>query len=254
MFLLKNKERNEDMPIIYGRNAVKELILSEKTINKVYLQKGLRELGEIKKIALDKKIIVVDSDKFKLDKLAEGGTHQGIIASYTEYTYYDVEDILEYSKSKNENPFIIILDKIEDPHNLGAIIRTAECMGVHGIIIAKRNACAITDTVEKVAAGACSYMRVARVANITETLKKLKKEGIWVYGLDMDGETEIYNYDLGGPIAIVVGNEGEGISRLVKENCDAILKIPMRGTINSLNASVSVGMTIYEVSRQNATK
>lgn len=238
------------MPIVYGRNPVKELIDSDKTINKIYIQKGLKDLGELKKLALNKKIIVVDSDKFKLDKLAEKGVHQGIVATYTEYKYYDVEDILEYAKAKNENPFVLILDKIEDPHNLGAIIRTAECMGVHGIVIAKRNASSITDTVEKVAAGACAYMRVARVANITETIKKLKANGLWIYGLDMDGKTEIYNYELSGAIGIVVGNEGEGISRLVKENCDEILKIPMTGNINSLNASVSVGMTVYEIFRQ----
>lgn len=238
------------MPIVYGRNPVKEVIESDKTINKIYIQKGLKDLGELKKLALNKKIIVVDSDKFKLDKLTEKGVHQGIVATYTEYKYYDVEDILEYAKAKNETPFVLILDKIEDPHNLGAIIRTAECMGVHGIVIAKRNASSITDTVEKVAAGACAYMRVARVANITETIKKLKANGLWIYGLDMDGKTEIYNYELSGAIGIVVGNEGEGISRLVKENCDEILKIPMTGNINSLNASVSVGMTVYEIFRQ----
>ena len=238
------------MPIVYGRNPVKEVIESDKTINKIYIQKGLKDLGELKKLALNKKIIVVDSDKFKLDKLTEKGVHQGIVATYTEYKYYDVEDILEYAKAKNENPFVLILDKIEDPHNLGAIIRTAECMGVHGIVIAKRNASSITDTVEKVAAGACAYMRVARVANITETIKKLKANGLWIYGLDMDGKTEIYNYELSGAIGIVVGNEGEGISRLVKENCDEILKIPMTGNINSLNASVSVGMTVYEIFKQ----
>jgi len=242
------------MPIIYGRNPVKELISSNKTVNKIYIQKGLKELNEIKKEALDKKIVVVDSDKYKLDKLSNNKPHQGIVASFTEYKYYDVEDILEYANSKNEAPMVVILDKIEDPQNLGAIIRSAECMGAHGVIIAKRNACAVTDTVEKVAAGACSYMRVARVANITETIKKLKDNGLWIYGLDMDGKENIYNYDLTGSIGIVVGNEGEGMSRLVKENCDEILKIPMTGNINSLNASASLAMTIYEVYRQRDKK
>ena len=144
------------MPIIYGRNPVKELIMSDKTINKIYVQKGLKDLSDIKNEAIKRKIVVVDSDKYKLDKLSDNKPHQGIIASYTEYTYYDVEDILEYAKAKDESPLVVILDKIEDPQNLGAIIRTAECMGAHGVIIAKRNACAITDTVEKVAAGACS--------------------------------------------------------------------------------------------------
>ena len=238
------------MPIVYGRNPVKELIASEKTINKIYIQKGLKELFDIKKEAINKKIVVVDSDKYKLDKLSENKPHQGIVAAYTEYEYYDVEDILEEARLKNEAPLVIILDKIEDPQNLGAVIRTAECMGAHGVIIAKRNACAITDTVEKVAAGACSYVKVARVSNITETIKKLKNNGLWIYGLDMDGEANIYDYDLTGSIGIVVGNEGQGISRLVKENCDAVLKIPMYGKINSLNASASMAMTTYELCRQ----
>ena len=238
------------MPIIYGRNPVKELMSSEKTINKIYIQKGLKELADIKKEAINKKIVVVDCDKYKLDKLAENKSHQGIAAAYTEYKYYDVEDILEEAKAKNESPLVVILDKIEDPQNLGAMIRTAECMGAHGVIIARRNACAITDTVEKVAAGACSYVKVARVANITETIKKLKNNGLWIYGLDMDGEANIYDYDLTGSVGIVIGNEGQGISRLVKENCDAVLKIPMYGKINSLNASASMAMTTYEICKQ----
>lgn len=239
------------MPIVYGRNPVKELICSEKTINKIFIQKGIRDLSELKKLALDKRIVVVDADKNKLDKLTDKGVHQGIVAAFTEYNYYDVEDLLEYAKDRQENPFIVILDKIEDPHNLGAIIRTAECMGVHGIIIAKRGSCQITDIVEKVACGACSYMRVARVSNITESIKKLKANGVWIYGLDMNGKTKIYDYDLKGSVGLVVGNEGDGISRLVRENCDEILEIPMKGNINSLNASVSLGMAVYEVTRQH---
>ncbi len=239
------------MPIVYGRNSVKELICSDKTINKIFIQKGIRDLSDLKKMALDKKIVVVDGDKNKLDKLTDRAVHQGIVAAYTEYNYYDIEDILEYAKERQESPFVIILDKIEDPHNLGAIIRTAECMGVHGIIIAKRNSCQITDVVEKVACGACSYMRVARVSNITESIKKLKSNGVWIYGLDMNGKSKIYDYDLKGSIGLVVGNEGEGISRLVKENCDEVLEIPMKGNINSLNASVSLGIAVYEVVRQH---
>ncbi len=242
------------MPIIYGRNPVKELIASNKTVNKIYIQKGLKELMDIKKDAIAKKIVVVDSDKNKLDKLSENKPHQGIVASYTEYRYYDVEEILDYAKFKNEDPLVVILDKIEDPQNLGAIIRTAECMGVHGIVIAKRNACAVTDTVEKVAAGACSYVKVARVTNISETIKKLKNNGLWIYGLDMEGKQNVYDFDLTGSIGIVIGSEGQGISRLVKENCDEVLKIPMIGKINSLNASVSAAITIYEVCRQKNIK
>lgn len=237
------------MPLIYGKNPVKELILSGKTINKIYIQKNNKELYDIKKLALDNKIIVVDSDKNKLDSMIENKNSQGIVASYTEYNYYEVKDILSYAKEKKEDPFIVILDKIEDPHNLGAIIRSSECMGVHGVIIQKRNACQVTDIVEKTSSGAISYMRVARVTNITNTLKELKNEGLWIYGLDMNGKC-IYNTNLTGSIGIVVGNEGQGLSRLVKENCDELIKIPMIGQIDSLNASVSTGISIYEVKRQ----
>ena len=186
--------------------------------------------------------------------MLDGRNSQGIIASVTEFKYSSIEDIIKYAKEKNEAPFVLILDKIEDPHNLGAIIRSAECMGVHGVIIQKRNACQVTDTVEKVSAGACSYVKVARVTNITESIKKLKEYGLWIYGLDMEGKENIYNTKLDGAIGIVVGNEGEGISRLVKENCDILMKIPMTGKINSLNASVSAAITIYEVVRQKNIK
>lgn len=243
------------MSLIYGINPVEEAINSNKTINKIYFQKSNNEIFDIVKKARQKKIVTVEADKRKLDQMITGENEkiknsQGIVASVTEYNYYDVEDIINYAREKNEEPFVIILDKIEDPHNLGAIIRTAECMGVHGIIIQKRNACQITDTVEKVAAGACSYVKVARVTNITETIKYLKEQGLWIYGLDMAGASNIYDEKLSGAIGIVVGNEGDGISRLVKENCDIMLKIPMTGKINSLNASVSSAISIYEVVRQ----
>ena len=182
--------------------------------------------------------------------MIDGKNSQGIVANVTDFNYSTIEEILEYANIKNEPPFIVILDKIEDPHNLGAIIRTCECMGVHGIVIQKRNACQVTDTVEKVAAGACSYVKISRQTNITEVIKLLKKQGLWIYGLDMSGESNIYNTDLSGPIALVIGNEGDGISRLVKENCDVLMKIPMFGNINSLNASVACAISIYEVVRQ----
>ena len=238
------------MGLIYGKNPVLEAIKSNTTINKIYAQTSNKEIDQVIKEALKRKIIVVNTDKQKLDKMIEGKNSQGIVASVTEFKYSEIEDIINYAKSKKENPFVLILDKIEDPHNLGAIIRSAECMGVHGIIIQKRNACLVTDTVEKVAAGACSYVKVARVTNITESIKKLKKYGLWIYGLDMAGESNIYDTKLEGSIGIVVGNEGEGISRLVKENCDVLMKIPMTGKINSLNASVSAAISIYEVLRQ----
>lgn len=238
------------MGLIYGKNPVLEAIVSGTTINKIYAQTSNKEIDSVIKEALKRKIVVVNTDKAKLDKMIDGKNSQGIIASVTEFKYSSIEEIIEYAKNKNEDPFIVILDKIEDPHNLGAIIRTAECMGVHGVVIQKRNACQVTDTVEKVAAGACSYVKVARVTNITESIKKLKEYGLWIYGLDMDGSDNIYNTKLEGAIGIVIGNEGEGITRLVKQNCDVLMKIPMTGKINSLNASVSAAISIYEVKRQ----
>ena len=247
------------MGLIYGINPVHEAIVSGKTINKLYVSKGSKEVYELLKLAKAKGIVTVEADKIKLDKMVtkEGEklkNSQGIVASVTDYEYFGIEDILEYAASKEEKPFVVILDKIEDPHNLGAIIRSAECMGVHGIIIQKRNACQITDIVEKTASGAVNYMRVARVTNITRAIEELKKAGLWIYGLDMEGATTIYETDLTGSIGIVVGNEGEGLSRLVRESCDGIIKIPMVGKTESLNASVSTAITIYEIVRQNALK
>jgi len=238
------------MGLIYGKNPVTEAIVSGKTINKIYVSKKNKELYEIIKLAKSKRIVVVEADKQKLDKMIEYKNSQGIVANITDYEYFDIEDILNEAKKRDEPPFVIILDKIEDPHNLGAIIRTAECLGAHGIIIQKRNACQVTDTVEKVSAGATSFVKVARVTNITETIKKLKEKGLWIYGLDMEGATNIYDTKFDGAIGIIVGNEGEGISRLVKQNCDFMVKIPMTGNINSLNASVSTAISIYEVVRQ----
>ncbi len=247
------------MGLIYGINPVHEAIVSGKTINKLYGSKGSKEVYELLKLAKAKGIVTVEADKIKLDKMITQDNEklknsQGIVASVTDYEYYEIEDILEYANSKGEKPFVVILDKIEDPHNLGAIIRSAECMGVHGIIIQKRNACQITDIVEKTAAGAVNYMRVARVTNITRAIEDLKKAGLWIYGLDMEGATTIYDTDLTGSIGIVVGNEGEGLSRLVRESCDGIIKIPMVGNTESLNASVSTAITIYEIARQNEVK
>ncbi|MDO4283444.1 MAG: 23S rRNA (guanosine(2251)-2'-O)-methyltransferase RlmB [Clostridia bacterium] len=242
------------MGIIYGKNPVKEAIMSGKTINKIYTQGKTKELYDIIKLAKDKRIVVVECDRVKLDKMCEGKNSQGIVASVTDYEYFNIDDILEEAKKRGEAPFVVILDKIEDPHNLGAIIRTCECMGVHGIIIQKRNACQITDTVEKVSAGACSFVKVARVTNITESIKYLKEKGLWIYGLDMEGSEVIYHTKFDSAIGIVVGNEGSGISRLVRENCDFMINIPMNGHINSLNASVSAAISIYEVGRQKNMK
>lgn len=247
------------MSLIYGINPVTEAIVSGKTINKIYVQKGNKEAYNIAKKARENRIVVVEAEKSKLDKMISAENEnirnsQGVVASVTEYKYFEIEDILQYARKKNEAPFVIILDKIEDPHNLGAIIRSAECLGAHGIIIQKRNAAQVTDIVEKVAAGACNYMKIARVTNITESIKKLKDNGLWIYGLDMDGASEIYNTDFSGAIGLVVGNEGTGISDLVLKNCDFIVKIPMVGQIESLNASVSTAICMYEVVRQKNMK
>ena len=247
------------MGLIYGRNPVLEALNSNTTINKIYVQKGSKELTDIKKMAKEKKVVLVEAEKSKLDHMVTKENEklknsQGVVASVTDYKYYDIEDILEDANNKHEKPFILVLDKIEDPHNLGALIRPAECMGVHGIIIQKRNACQVTDTVEKVSAGACSYVKIARVTNITDAIRKLKENNIWVYGLDMDGDSNIYNTDFDGAVAIVVGNEGKGISRLVRDNCDVIVSIPMYGKINSLNASVSSAISVYEISKQRNNK
>ena len=243
------------MSLIYGINPVEEAINSGKTINKIYIQKGNKEAFEIMKKAKEKRIVTVFAEKNKLDKMItleneKTKNSQGVVASITEFEYSTIDELLEVAKQKNEDPFIVILDKIEDPHNLGAILRTVDCLGAHGVIIQKRNAAQVTDTVEKVAAGACSYVKVARVTNITESIRYLKEKGLWIYGLDMFGATNIYNTKLDGALGIVIGNEGNGISRLVRENCDAIIKIPMVGNINSLNASVSADITMYEIVRQ----
>lgn len=247
------------MGLVYGINPVTEAIVSGKTINKIYFQKGNKEAYEVVKLAQEKKIVTVLADRPKLDKMITADDEklknsQGIVASVTDYEYFEVDDILEEAEKRGEKPFVIILDKIEDPHNLGAIIRSVDCLGAHGCIIQKRNACQVTDTVEKVAAGATSYVKVARVTNITETIRYLKEKGLWIYGLDMEGASDLYSTKLDGAIGLVVGNEGEGISRLVRENCDVIIKIPMVGNIESLNASVSAAISMYEIVRQKNVK
>ncbi len=247
------------MSLIYGINPVTEAIVSGKTINKIYAQKGNKEVYQVIQKAKDKKIVVVEAEKLKLDRMITSENEklknsQGIVASVTDYNYFTIDDILQEAYKRNESPFIIILDKIEDPQNLGAIVRSAECLGAHGVIIQKRNAAQVTETVEKVAAGACNYVKIARVTNITESIKYLKKNGLWIYGLDMEGASDIYDTDLTGPIGLVIGNEGSGISKLVLQNCDFVIKIPMVGHIESLNASVSAAISMYEIVRQKNSK
>ena len=237
---------------VEGRNAVLELLEIGRDINKIFIQSGERH-GSINKIiamAKERKIIINEVDKNKINQMATTDNHQGVIAIVPPFDYAEVEDILEVAKQRNEEPFIIILDGIEDPHNLGAIIRTAETAGAHGVIIPKRRAALVNSTVNKVSAGAVEHMKIARVNNLNDTIKDLKEAGLWICGTDMDTNTFYDKQDLKGAIGIVIGSEGFGMSRLVKENCDFLVKIPMKGKITSLNASVSAGIIMYEVVRQ----
>lgn len=248
----KENQQKEFDDQIEGRNAVLELLESGKDINKIYITKGEKH-GSITKIiakAKERKIVTVEVEREKINQMAQTENAQGVIAIVPPFDYCEVEDILNEAKSKNEKAFILILDGIEDPHNLGSIIRTAETAGVHGIIIPKRRAAAVNSTVVKTSAGATSFMKVARVNNINETIKYLKENNVWIYGIDMETEKMYYDEDLTGNVAIVIGSEGFGMSRLVKENCDFLIKIPMKGKITSLNASVSAGIVMYEAVKQ----
>lgn len=251
----KNSKKNETEEFndqIEGRNAVLELLESGKDINKIYITKGEKH-GSITKIiaqARERKIVTVEVEREKINQMAQTENAQGVIAIVPPFDYCEVEDILNEAKSKKEKAFILILDGIEDPHNLGSIIRTAETAGVHGIIIPKRRAAAVNSTVVKTSAGATSFMKVARVNNINETIKYLKENDVWIYGTDLETDKMYYDEDLTGNIAIVIGSEGFGMSKLVKENCDFLIKIPMKGKITSLNASVSAGIVMYEVVKQ----
>ncbi|MCI5613001.1 MAG: 23S rRNA (guanosine(2251)-2'-O)-methyltransferase RlmB [Agathobacter sp.] len=239
---------------IEGRNAVLEAFRSGKTIDKLFVLDGCQD-GPIKSITREAKkhdTIVNFVKKERLDQLSETGKHQGVIAISAAYDYATVEDILDTAKEKGEAPFIIILDGIEDPHNLGAIIRTANQAGAHGIIIPKHRAVGLTPVVARTSAGAINYTKVAKVTNISNTIKELKEQGMWFVCADMGGTT-MYDLDLKGPIGLVIGNEGEGVSALVKKNCDFIASIPMKGDIDSLNASVATGVLAYEIIRQRLT-
>ena len=238
--------------MIIGRNAILEALNADRTIDKLFVQTGSNE-GSIRKIiaeAKDKGILIQDTEKIRLDAMAAGdGRHQGVIAFASAHEYVRVEDILAAAQAKGEDPFIVIMENIQDPHNLGAVIRTANAAGAHGIIIPKRRSVGLTSVVGKVSAGAIEYTPVAKVTNIVRTIDQLKKEGVWVACADMDGDS-MYETDLKGPMALIIGSEGEGVSRLVKENCDYVVSMPMNGRINSLNASVAAGLLMYEVVRQ----
>lgn len=240
---------------IEGRNAVLEAFRSGKTIDKLFVLDGCQD-GPIKSITREARkgdTIINYVNKDRLDQISETGKHQGVIAISAAYDYAEVEDILENAEKKGEAPFVIILDGIEDPHNLGAIIRTANQAGAHGIIIPKRRAVGLTPTVARTSAGAINYTPVAKVTNITQTIKDLKDKGMWFVCADMNG-TPMYDLNLTGSIGLVIGNEGDGVSKLVKENCDMIATIPMKGDIDSLNASVATGVLAYEIVRQRLGK
>ena len=236
---------------IEGRNAVIEAFRSGKPIDKVFILDGWQDgpMVTIRREAKKKDVMIKYVTKERLDQMSETGKHQGVIAYAAAYEYAEVSDILEKAKEKGEDPFIFILDNIEDPHNLGAIIRTANLAGAHGVIIPKNRAVGLTATVAKASAGALNYTPVAKVTNLSQTIEELKKEGLWFVCADMDGEI-MYRQNLTGPIGLVIGNEGEGVGRLVKSKCDLVARIPMQGDIDSLNASVAAGVLAYEVVRQ----
>ncbi len=240
-----------DENVLFGRNSVIEVLKSGRDVEKILIQKGQVE-GSIKKIIGDAKargIVIQEVEKSKLDEISNGERHQGVVAYASAHKYVEIDEILNDAKAKGEDPFILILENIQDPHNLGAIIRSAHNAGVHGIIISKRRAVGLTSTVSKASAGAIEYTKVAKVANIAQTIEELKSKGIWVACADMDGEI-IYTDNLRGPIGIVIGSEGEGVSRNVKSKCDFVVRIPMYGKVTSLNASVAASILAYEVVRQ----
>lgn len=262
-FKLRNNQKSENNiskntfeDQIEGRNSVLELLESGKDVNKIFITKAEKHgsINKIIAIAKEKKIIIVEKDKRQMDEMAQNKNYQGVIAIVPPFEYCQIEDILKKAEEQNEDPFVLILDGIEDPHNLGSIIRTAETAGVHGIIIPKRRAASVNSTVNKVSAGAVEHMKIARVTNISEAMEKLKKAGLWICGTDIRTDTYYYNQDLTGPLGIVIGNEGSGMSKKVRENCDFLVKIPMKGKVTSLNASVSTGIVLYESVKQRNNK
>jgi 23S rRNA (guanosine2251-2'-O)-methyltransferase len=247
----RTEERGEG--IIEGRNAVIEALRAGRVIDKVYIAKGEKDdstLGHIASKARDAGAVVVEADRRKLDYMSITHSHQGVIAITALKEYSTVEDILAVASARNEPPFIIICDEISDPHNIGAIIRTAEAAGAHGVIIPKRRSAGITAVVEKTSAGAVEHMAVARVSNLVSTINELKKNGVWVYGTAAGGASDLWHTDFSGPVALVIGSEGSGMSRLVSESCDFTVNIPMVGKVSSLNASVAASLVIYEVLRR----
>ncbi len=242
---------NEKKHIIPGRNAVLEALRSSRTIESIFIasDRHYKSMSQIIKLAKENKILIKEVATKKLEALSEGVSHQGVVAIASDYVYSKLDDIFEVAKRKNQDPFIVIADGIEDPHNLGAIIRTVECVGAHGVIIPSRRATGLTLAVEKTSAGAVTYVPIIKVTNIANVIDDLKERGVWIFGAEAGGPSS-FETDLTGPVAIVIGSEGKGISRLVKEKCDRIVSLPLRGKISSLNASVAAGVILYEVLRR----
>lgn len=236
--------------IIYGKNAITESLRANKAIYNLWvLETFATKPSEILSLAHKQHIKVNFVDKNKLYELCNSNHHQGYVAEMQDYNYCEVEDIFELAKSRGEQPFIVMLDGVEDPHNLGSILRVCECAGVHGVIIPKFRACPINETVAKTSAGALTHMLIARVSNLNNTIQKLKKLGVWVYAVELGG-TDLYKQNLQGDLCLVIGSEGDGIAQLVKKNCDGVLTLPMFGQVNSLNASVACGVAVFEAVRQ----
>ena len=254
----KRREEPRELPddVLVGRNAVTEALKSGRGINKLWIASGDREgsVAEIAELAKERGIVVQYVERAKIESLAGGHRPQGVLAYVAPVPYAELDDILTAAEEKGEAPFLVLLDELEDPHNLGALLRTADATGVHGILIPKRRSVSLNATVAKTSAGAVEYVPVARIGNIAQTLKKLKEKGFWVAGADMDGEKAYYEADLTGPLVLVVGSEGRGMSRLTKEACDFIVSMPMVGRINSLNASVAGSILMYESMRQRLQK
>ena len=243
-----------DEGLIEGRNALSEALKSGRAIDKLYVAEGStdRAVARLAALAKEAGAVVVPTDRRKLDQMSPTGAHQGVIAAVAAHEYASVDDILDLAARRGEAPLIVICDELSDPHNLGAIIRTAECAGAHGVIIPKRRSVGLTAVVAKTSAGAVEYLPVARVANVVNTIRELKEKGVWVYGTAADADSELYRTELTGPTAIIIGNEGEGMSRLVRESCDVLVSIPMKGKISSLNASAAAAVMLYEALRQRA--
>ena len=258
----RNAEGRDQRPeelsegLIEGRNALTEALKSGRAIDKLYVAEGStdRSLARLAALAKEAGAVIVPTDRRKLDQMSPTGAHQGVIAAVAAHEYASLDDILALAAERGEAPLIVICDELSDPHNLGAILRSAECAGAHGVVIPKRRGVGLTAVVAKTSAGAVEYLPVARVANIANSIRELQEKGLWVYGTDADADSSLYRTDLTGPTAIVIGNEGEGMSRLVRERCDVLVSIPMKGQISSLNASASAAVILYEALRQREAK